>query len=266
MNSLLNAPDRQVPLLSVDSLTVRYGSLTAVSSLSLTVCSGDWLMLIGPNGAGKSSVIRAISRNVPYSGRILLDGTDVRRLTAAELARGVGVLSQSSRVEYAYTVEEIVRLGRYAHERGIFFHRDPRGPEHVDRALEAVGLSGLRHACVPNLSGGEAQRVFLAQVFAQDPRLLILDEPANHLDLKYQRQIFTLIGEWLKQEGRAVISVVHDLSLARRFGTRTLLMREGRCAAVGTPEDVFTPALLQEAYGMDVHAWMRELNSFWTEA
>ena len=108
------------------------------------------------------------------------------------------------------------------------------------------------------------QRAFLAQVFAQDPQVLLLDEPANHLDLKYQRHIFSLIRDWLQTPGRAVVSVVHDLSLARRYGTHAVLMDRGRCAARGPVGDVLTPDALGRVYGMDVYAWMREMLAQWT--
>lgn len=250
-------------MLQVTDLTVRYGDYTAVQGLSFRLAAGDWLMLVGPNGAGKSTAVKAIAQGLPYTGRVLLDGQDVRALPAGERARRIGVLSQQNRVEYDYTVEEIVRLGRYAHERGFLSHRDDEGEGKVLQALEMTGLSGLRRAGMRTLSGGEMQRAFLAQVFAQDPRLLILDEPANHLDLKYQQHIFGLIGEWLRQGGRAVISVVHDLSLARRYGTAALLMHRGRTLSQGDMRQALSPERLQTAYDMDVYAWLRELGEAW---
>ena len=113
------------------------------------------------------------------------------------------------------------------------------------------------------LSGGELQRVFLAQVFAQDPKLLILDEPANHLDLIYQKQIFGIIKEWLCQEGRAVISVVHELSLAKAYGTHALLMDKGRIVSHGEINNVLTAENLETVYSMDVYAYMRQLLELW---
>jgi iron complex transport system ATP-binding protein len=109
------------------------------------------------------------------------------------------------------------------------------------------------------------QRVFLAQVFAQDPRVLVLDEPANHLDLKYQQHIFDLISAWRQRENRAVLSVVHDLGLARRYGTGVLLMHRGKCVAQGALDAVFTPERLREVYEMDVYGWMRELTEPWRQ-
>jgi iron complex transport system ATP-binding protein len=135
----------------------------------------------------------------------------------------------------------------------------------VEKALEMTGLTELRHASMLTLSGGETQRVFLAQVFAQNPRALILDEPANHLDLKYQEHIFSLIRKWLEEPGRAVLSVVHDLSLARRYGTHAVLMDHGKSVSQGEIREVMAPETLQQVYGMNVYKWMREMLSQWQE-
>ena len=252
-------------MLELENITVRYGDHTVVDNLSLTLHEGQWLMLAGPNGAGKSSLIGAVSQAVPSRGVMRLDGQDLRRMKPAHVARKIGVLAQKNSVGYDYTVEEIVSLGRYAHASGFLSGRDHGGAASVDRALELTGLTDLRHASVTALSGGEVQRTFLAQVFAQEPQLLMLDEPANHLDLVYQKHIFTLIGEWLKQPGRAVISVVHDLSLARRYGTHAVLMHQGKAVAQGETASVLTPANLQSVYGMDVAGWMREMLGQWAE-
>ena len=250
-------------MLKGNHITVRYGEHTTVDDLSFTLQEGQWLMLAGPNGAGKSTLIETISQGVPYTGSIQLDGRDIRRFRPTQLARRIGVLAQKNTVGYAYTVEEVVGLGRYAHTSGFLSARDDGGKDRVEQALEMTGLNELRHANVLTLSGGELQRTFLAQVFAQDPQILILDEPANHLDLVYQKHIFSLIQAWLRQPGRAVISVVYDLSLARKYGTHAVLMDHGRCAAQGALDDVLTPKQLESVYEMDVYRWMRELLGQW---
>ena len=250
-------------MLEARDVTVRYGAHRAVDGASFRLEEGQWLMLAGPNGAGKSTLIEAVAQGVAYTGTILWEGKDVRRLAPSVLARHIGFLSQRNAVGYAYTVEEVVGLGRYAHRGGLFSGGDPRGKDRVEEALEMTGLTRLRRASMLTLSGGETQRAFLAQVFAQDPRVLVLDEPANHLDLQYQQQIFGLIGEWLRQPGRAVLSVVHDLSLALRYGTHAVLMDEGKCAAQGPVRDVLSRDALRRVYRMDVHGWMREMLSQW---
>ena len=254
-----------IRILEGNSVTVRYDRFVAVDALSFHLNEGEWLMLAGPNGAGKSTLIEAIAQGVPCTGSIRWKGRDLKTLKASELAQRIGVLSQKNHVGYAYTVEEVVGLGRYAWKAGLFSGRDDRGKDEVEKALEITGLTALRHASMLTLSGGEMQRVFLAQVFAQDPQVLILDEPANHLDLNYQQQIFSLIRQWLKEPGRAVLSVVHDLSLARHYGTHAVLLDRGKCVSQGPIGEVMTPENLRQVYGMDVYAWMREMLSQWKE-
>ena len=256
-------------MLTAENVSVRYGALLAVDRVSVTLGAGQWLMLVGPNGAGKSTLLRAIAQGVPYDGAIRLLGEDARRIRPAALARRVGFLRQHNPALYAYTVEEVVRLGRYAHAKGLFAARDDEGEEKVERALALTGMTSLRGASVLALSGGELQRAFLAQVLAQDPQILLLDEPANHLDLLYQRQIFDLIAEWVKEPGtgslpgRAAVSVVHDLSLARRYGTHAALMHRGKCVCQGPAQKALAGERLKEVYGMDVVGWMKEMAEVW---
>ena len=254
-----------MPMLEVDRLSVRYGVKTIVDSLSFSVSEGQWLMIAGPNGAGKSTALAAVTQGTPYTGRVLFEGQDVKKMKPALRARAIGVLAQNHFVGYGFTVEEVVRLGRFAYSGGLLGRSQAEDADHVERALTLTGLREKRRQSVLTLSGGELQRTFLAQVLAQDPKLLLLDEPTNHLDLIYQKQIFALIGQWLQAPGRAVVSVVHDLSLARAFGTDALLMDQGRQIALGRAKDVLTPANLDRIYGMDVAAWMRTLYSQWSE-
>ena len=250
-------------MLQGEHITVRYGSFAVVEDLSFHLGEGEWLMLAGPNGAGKSTLIETIAQGVPYTGMIRWNGEDIRNLKGSRFAQRIGVLSQKNNVGYAYTVEEVVSLGRYAYKAGLFSGKDDRGKAEVEKALEMTGLTELRHASMLTLSGGETQRVFLAQVFAQDPQVLILDEPANHLDLKYQKHIFSLIQEWLKEPGRAVLSVVHDLSLARRYGSHAILMDHGKSVSQGPIDEVMTSGNLEQVYGMNVYAWMQEMLGQW---
>ena len=252
-------------MLTGEHITVRYGKRAVVDDLSFRLDEGEWLMLAGPNGAGKTTLIETIAQGTPYTGNIRWENEDIRTMKGNKLAQRIGILSQKNNVSYAYTVEEVVGLGRYAYKGGLFSGRDDGGKAQVEKALEMTGLTELRHASMLTLSGGETQRVFLAQVFAQNPQVLILDEPANHLDLKYQQHIFSLIREWLKEPGRAVLSVVHDLSLARRYGTHAILMDHGKSIAQGEIREVMAPDTLQQVYGMNVYEWMREMLSQWQE-
>ena len=252
-------------MLQVENLTVRHGALTALNQVGFTLEAGQWLMVAGPNGAGKSTLIQALAQTAAYQGTIRYRGRDIRALRPAALAREMAVLSQSHTIAYAFTVEEIVRLGRYAYGRGPFSAGDAQGAAKVEAALEMTGMRALRGQSVLTLSGGELQRAFLAQVFAQDPNLLLLDEPTNHLDLNYQKQTFELVKAWLQTPGRAALSVVHDLSLARAYGSHALLLNAGRCVAQGEHRSVLSRENLQAVYSMDVQGWMQKLLAQWQE-
>lgn len=252
-------------MLEVNNLAVRYGSLTILENLSFTLDENQWLMIVGPNGAGKSTLINAVSGAVPGEGSIRFEGADLLTMKSALRARYLGVLMQSHSLSYSFTVEEVVKLGRYAYSGGPFGSGDRDESAKVVAAMAATGVLDLRGQSVLTLSGGEIQRTFLAQLLAQDPRLLILDEPSNHLDLVYQSQVFDLIQDWVKQPGRAVISVVHDLSLARAYGSHAMLLGDGRLHAYGEINRVLTRENLQSVYEMDVYDWMSRMLSQWRD-
>lgn len=250
-------------MLEISSLTVSYGKRKVIDDLSFSVSEGQWFMIAGPNGAGKSTVLNAVSQAVPYVGSIRFKGREIKTMKAGERARHIGVLLQNNQIGYAFSVEDVVRLGRYAYRSWAFSKEKSDDESAIADALNATGMTYLRNKSVFTLSGGELQRCFLAQVFAQQPELLLLDEPTNHLDLVFQKQIFGLISEWLKVPGRAVISVVHDLSLARAYGSHALLIKDGKRAAIGTAEEVFTASNLENVYSMDVNGWMQSLLKQW---
>jgi ABC-type cobalamin/Fe3+-siderophores transport systems, ATPase components len=246
-------------MLKIENISVRYGSLTVLDDISFSLEEGQWLMVAGPNGAGKSTLVHAISQGVNYEGKMQYKGIDMRKMRPMALAREVGVLSQTHQVGYSFSVEEVVNLGRYA------YRKDVNGEEKVYAALEMTGMLALKNQSVLTLSGGELQRVFLAQVFAQDPNLLILDEPTNHLDLKFQKQTFELIEKWVSKPGKAAISVVHDISMARAYGSSALLLDGSRMAACGNNREVLSAENLKAVYGMDVQQWMRGMLTAWED-
>lgn len=250
-------------MLEARHLSVKYGNKTIVDDVSFSVEEGQWLMIIGPNGAGKTTIISAISQGVPYQGEILFEGKNIRRCKSRDLAKMFGVLTQNHYVGYSFTVEEVIRLGRYAHTKGFLSGGESDGDSKVRLAAARTGMEPYLHQSVLQLSGGELQRTFLAQLFAQEPRLLILDEPANHLDLVYQRQVFDLVKSWIDETHGAVVSVVHDLSLAKKYGTHGILMNHGKIAAAGTIEQVTVSDQLDRIYDMDVYGWMREMYGQW---
>lgn len=253
-------------MLEVRNLTVAYGPLKILDDVSFSLESGEWLMIVGPNGAGKSTLLGAAAQTVPHTGEVFLDGADAARMKPQALARRLGVLAQNHYVGYSFTVGEVVRLGRYSYTSGVFGTPDADGSAAVERALELTGLTEFAGHSVLTLSGGELQRTFLAQLIAQDPELMMLDEPTNHLDLVYQKQIFALVREWLRGSGRSVVSVVHDLSLARAYGTKALLLDRGKAVAFGDTREVLTRKNLERVYSIDVVGYMREMLKQWQDS
>lgn len=250
-------------MIEVKQLQVQIENLTLLSNVSFHLPQGCWLMVVGPNGAGKSTLIHALSGTVDYRGEIRYLGTPRQLLSPKQQAKIIGVLSQQHSVNYSFSVEEVVRLGRYCHSPRLFSNKKGDEEEKIRQALEMTGMWGQRQQSVLSLSGGELQRVFLAQTFAQEPSILLLDEPTNHLDIGYQSQLFPMIQTWLEEGKRAVLSVVHDLCLARRYGNQALLLHQGHVLAYGKKDEVFSPIHLNTAYGIPVEEWMRQLYEPW---
>jgi iron complex transport system ATP-binding protein len=175
----------------------------------------------------------------------------------------MGVLTQKHQPQFSHTVYEVVSLGRYAYQNSFFGGLNTADRDKIEQALFLTGIEGLRNQSVLTLSGGELQRVYLAQLFAQDPNILLLDEPTNHLDLQYQIAIFDIIRDWVKQSGRAALAVVHDLNIVYSYGTHALLMEDGRIHAKGLVEEVLSREHLKAVYKVDVAQWMQNLLRHW---
>jgi iron complex transport system ATP-binding protein len=250
------------PMIEVKQVSVCVSNLTLLNQVSFDVMEQDRLMIVGPNGAGKSTLVHAISQGIPYQGNIYYEGRDLSSMKPKQIARKIGFLSQKNHVNYSFTIEEIVNLGRYAYNKDIF-SKSNEERELVEEALELTGLQDKRKQSVLTLSGGELQRTFLAQLLAQDPQVLILDEPTNHLDIQYQTQLFSLIDQWITKKKRAVVAVVHDLSIAAFYGNKFLLLDKGNLSAYGSKEAVLSKEKLEQAYQMDVHQWMQNLYKEW---
>lgn len=252
-------------LLEVKNLSVNYGKFNILENIDFFVEENQWLMVVGPNGAGKSTLINAVSQYIDYTGDVFYLNKDIKTYKPKELAQNLGVLSQSYYVNYPFTVNEVVSLGRYAYAPGIFSQKSGQDEDKIQNALKLTGLSEFVNRSVLTLSKGELQRTFLAQVFAQDPKILMLDEPTNYLDLIYQKQILELVSKWYRNDKRAVISVVHDLSLAKVYGTHALLLNKGKVIAYGEIDKVLTSENLEKVYSMDVYAWMKNMLEQWNE-
>lgn len=238
--------------LEMQNLTCAYDGRSVLENLCLAARPGEVLALIGPNGVGKSTLMRAMARLLrPSRGRVLLAGRDLWRTSPRDVARQLALAPQASGTQWPVTVEQAVALGRAPH-RGWLLPLTAQDRIATDRAIEQTGLGSLRDRRVTELSGGEQQRVILARVLAQEPQVLLLDEPTSHLDLKYQSGILGLVHRLAHQEGLTVVISLHDLNLAALYADRLALLGEGQLLAVGPPAEVLTPERLTQVYGVPV--------------
>jgi len=224
----------------------------ALSELTFEVAVGEIVGVIGPNSSGKTTLIRLLTRVLePAAGEILLEGMPVGRLSRRDLARRVAVVPQGMLPQFPFTVGELVLMGRYPHDPGRYFE-SPRDRAIAREAMEATGVLELADLPLEHLSGGERQRAVVARALAQEPRLLILDEPTAHLDLRYQAECVRLLRRINAERGTTVLLVSHDLNLAAEVCDRLLLLSAGRAAAIGSPETVLDPTLLASVFGCEV--------------
>jgi len=224
----------------------------ALSDLSLEISAGEIIGVIGPNSSGKTTLIRLLTRVLePAVGEIRLEGVPVGRLSRTDLARRVAVVPQGILPQFPFTVGELALMGRYPHDPGRYFE-SPRDRAVAREAMEATGVLELADMPLEHLSGGERQRAVIARALAQEPRVLILDEPTAHLDLRYQVEAAALLRRLNRERGMTILLVSHDLNLAAEVCDRLLLLDGGRPAAIGSPEAVLDEALLGSVFGCGV--------------
>ncbi len=237
-----------VPRIAAEALHVQLGGRTVLADLRFEVAPGQFTALIGPNGSGKTTLLRATGGLLPYAGSLTLAGREVAAWPARELARTLAFVRQSAVVSFDFTVREFVALGRTPH-RPWLGGSSPAEQGKVDVLLDALDLTGYADAPATRLSGGEQQRLFLAQALAQETDVLLLDEPTLHLDLYHQYDLMRRL-EALVASGKSILAVVHDLALAARFADRLLVLQDGRLASAGSPAEVLTPALIADVFRM----------------
>jgi iron complex transport system ATP-binding protein len=244
------------PALATEGLTVTYQTagreIVALRDVTFSLRPGEVLGLTGPNGSGKTTFIRAITAVVrPHSGRALVNGRPVSTLRQQELARLVAVVPQDPQLPPAFTALACVLMGRTPHLRLL----QGEGPADLDaarRAMLATNTWDLAGRPLGELSGGERQRVVVARALAQETPVLLLDEPTAHLDVGHQAAILALVRRAAREDGKAVLAVVHDLTLAAQYCDRLIMLDGGAVVAAGVPAQVLQPALLRSVYGAAV--------------
>lgn len=239
-------------LLEIRELTGGYGDIAIAQNITLSIQRGEWLSLIGANGSGKSTLLKLISRILaPQQGVVLLDGKAIHSQPAAIVAQKLAILPQQQTIPEGLTVKQLVSLGRSPHQPWWQWELSREDAQKVEIAMHQTGIEQFSDRSVEQLSGGERQRAFLALALAQNPQLLLLDEPTTYLDICYQLQLLELLKQ-LNKQNLTIITVLHEINLAARYSDRIALLHQGKLACVGTPKQVLTADNLAQTFGVDV--------------
>ncbi|MFD1204657.1 MULTISPECIES: ATP-binding cassette domain-containing protein [Sporosarcina] len=240
-------------MITVEHLTGGYGKKPIIRDLQFEIRKGEFFALLGPNGSGKSTIFKLITGQLPItSGSILIDGKPMSQLTKLEKARKVAVLAQESQVTFDFTVEEIVSLGRYPHQTGLFKRLSPEDKQVIEDVMHMTRIEQFRSFQFRTLSGGEKQRVLLAKALAQQPEVLLLDEPTNHLDIKHTFQILTMLKKWQRSKDLTIFAILHDLNVASLYADRVALLHKGNFLEVGDVNILRKENQLKKVYEVDV--------------
>ncbi|MEU8710138.1 ABC transporter ATP-binding protein [Streptomyces sp. NPDC048565] len=236
--------------LGAERLTLGYSDRVVVESLDLTVPPGKVTVIVGANACGKSTLLRSMSRLLaPREGQVLLDGRQVHRIPAKELARTLGLLPQSPIAPEGITVLDLVGRGRHPHQ-GVFTRWSEKDDAAVASALETTQTAELADRAVDELSGGQRQRVWIAMALAQQTDLLLLDEPTTFLDASHQIEVLDLLTDLNRSRGTTVVMVLHDLNLAARYADHLIALAAGSIHGAGTPAEVLTEETVETVFGL----------------
>ncbi|WBF56658.1 adenosylcobinamide amidohydrolase [Lysinibacillus sp. JK80] len=236
-------------MIVVEHLSGGYEDVPIVRDISFTVEKGKILGILGPNGSGKSTLLKVMSGILPATaGTVSIDGQNILSYNARALAKKMAVLPQLHANAFSNSVREAVSLGRYPHQTGFFSSWSEQDEKAVQHAMLQTGVKRYEHTPMEFLSGGEQQRVFVAQALAQTAEILLLDEPTNHLDIAHQRQILDMVRKEAMECGLTVVMVLHDMNLASLYCDELLLMESGQMRALGAPHEVLIASQIEEVY------------------
>ena len=239
-------------LLEAKHLFGGYSKQAIVKGVSLSLHKGEWLSLVGANGSGKSTLLRLFSRILsPQTGTVLLDGKSIHQQSAHLVARQLAILPQQQTIPSGLTVRQLVSLGRTPHQPWWQWDLSLEDCEMVETAIAQTQLTEFSDRPVDQLSGGERQRAFLALTLAQDPQVLLLDEPTTFLDLHHQLELLELLKTLNHERQLSIITVLHDINLAVRYSDRLAMLKKGEIVAIGTAEQAITPENLRQVFDVE---------------
>ncbi|TDP00503.1 ABC transporter ATP-binding protein [Marinomonas balearica] len=235
--------------LSTEHLKLAHGARDIVHDLTVHFPEGKVTSIVGPNGCGKSTLLNGLARiHKPTAGDVKIDGKDIHSIASKKVAQKLALLPQETLAPDGITVKELIRFGRHPHQ-GLLKQWGMNDADAIKFALNSANLSDLADRPLDTLSGGQRQRAWIAMCIAQETPLLLLDEPTSALDLGHQIEVFDLIRD-LSSEGKSVVMVVHDITMAARYSDHLIAMKGGNIIATGSPKDVITQPLLKELYGI----------------
>lgn len=235
-------------MLEIKNLSCGYGSKIVLKDITFKLNTGEFTGIIGPNGSGKTTLLRAISRLIkPYKGNVLFNGEDIWSKKPQELAREIAVVSQSASFNHM-TVEEFILLGRIPHRKNLQFMETKKDMDVLGKTMLLTDTLKFRERFLDEMSGGEKQLAVIGRALAQEPKLLLLDEPTAHLDITHQVGILDLIKKLNQEFGLTVVMVLHDLNLASEYCERLILINEGRAYKIGHPNEVLNYQVVEEVY------------------
>jgi len=236
-----------------------YGENRVLNGLSLEIAPGDFVCILGPNGSGKSTLLKNLTAEyLPEEGTILVESRDLMGIRRKDLARTMAVVPQETVVNFGFTVHETVLMSRIPHLKR-FESEGPRDLQLVREAMEKTQVWDLRDRLINELSGGERQRVILARALAQEPRILLLDEPTSNLDLRHQFELLELVEQLNRIRNLTVLAVLHDLNLAARFAGKIILMDRGHVVGAGTPKEILTSDTIRRVYQVETSVTENEI-------
>ncbi len=240
-------------MIEVKNIKVSYDSKVILENFSFKVKEGEMVSIIGPNGCGKSTVLKTISGFLKKSGgKVYLQGEDMDEISAKKIARKMSVLSQYNRNPEDITVEDLVSYGRVPHKKW-YEKKSEKDEEIINLALEETGVKNMKDSSILELSGGERQRVWLAMSLAQEPRVLLLDEPTTYLDISHQLEIMELLRKLNRELKITVIMVLHELSQAAKYSDKIIVMKKGKVVGEGRPFNILDEKLIKEVYNVDAY-------------
>jgi iron complex transport system ATP-binding protein len=250
-------------MLEIKGLFAGYNGDDVIRNISFTAQRGESLCILGPNGSGKSTLLKCIARILEYRGEILLEGQDAAKIPRKEFAKKTARLSQSMQVFFPYTIYETVSMGRYAYLQGFLKSLTAQDRGIIEDIIKKLDIWDIKDRMIDELSGGTLQRVFLARTLVQTPNVILLDEPANHLDLKHQIELLDFIKKWISENNKTLIGVFHDLTMARRFCDSGILLDNGTIAANGKIEEVLHSETLNKVFDINIGEFMRDSLKMW---